>query len=92
MVPYGRRYATSVKRLQQLTPCELVAVPDVDVATIWLLSSTGCVTVRSALKVLCPAGNNVPCHKLIWDKGPIPEFYARVLSYLVAAMYKEIVY
>ena len=92
MVPCGRRYATSVKRLQQLTPCELVAVLDVDGATIWLLSSTGCVTVRSALKVLCPAGNNVPCHKLIWDKGPIPEFYARVLSYLVAAMYKEIVY
>ena len=72
MVPCGRRYATSVKRLQQLTPCELVAVLDVDGATIWLLSSTGCVTVRSALKVLCPAGNNGSCHRLVWDKGSIP--------------------
>ena len=92
MVPCGRRYATSVTRLQQLTPCELVAVPDVDGAAIWLLSSTGCITVRSALKVLCPARNNVPCHKLVWDKGSIPKFCAQVLFYLVAAMCKEIVY
>lgn len=72
--PDGRKLNDEVRLLKQNTPLESVPLQDEKDSTVWLPSSTGTFTIKSALQSIRQTGPDVPWFKLVWDKGFVPRF------------------